>query len=263
MHGAVLAALTDALVDERPSPVVLAAAQAIAEAVAAHAASFGATEEPPYHDQRHQAEATIAMGWLCDTARLQGLLTHEATIAGVLAMAGHDLLHDGSVPPAGLLEARSADVTVALGRKAGLDPATLAEIRRVILATDPARGQADKEADDLLCRLAQAADLFGSLTPDLGWQLSQNLEREVRAAKRPPDPPFDSFRGRLRLLRPQRQVTPAGRRLGLGDAVADQIAAMAMLGDGDADLGAARLDALPGARARTDYRAALAAAVTE
>jgi hypothetical protein len=85
------------------------------------------------------------------------------------------------------------------------------------------------------------------------------LAREVRATGCQPDPPVDSFGGRLRLLRWQRPATPAGRRLGLEATVADQIAAMAAFGDGDAERGAARLDALPQAQARLDYLAALTA----
>jgi hypothetical protein len=74
------------------------------------------------------------MGWLCATACRFGLLTPEAAASGVLAMAGHDLQHDGSMAAPGVLEARSADLTVALAANAGLDAASLATIRRVILA---------------------------------------------------------------------------------------------------------------------------------
>ena len=263
MRGAVSAALAEALCGEPPPPGAEAAGQAIAAAVAAHAASFLPGNEPAYHNQYHQAEATVAMGWLCAMARRLDLLGPASAAAGVLAMAGHDLLHDGSIPPPGVLEARSADRTVALCARAGLDATALAAIRRVILATDPARGAAAREGDDLLCRLAQEADLFGSLTPDLGWQLSQALAREARAAGYQPDPPIDSFGGRLHLLRSRGAATPAGRRLGLDAAVVDQIAAMATLGDGDAQRGAARLDALAPAPARSDYLAALTAVIRD
>jgi len=259
MGGAVSAALAEALCGASPPRGAEAAGQAIAATVAAHAASFAGGNEPAYHNQYHQAEATVAMGWLCATACRLDLFGAESAAAGVLAMAGHDLLHDGSMPAPGVLERHSADVTDALGARAGLDATALAAIRRVILATNPARAPAERDGDDLLCRLAQEADLFGSLTPELGWRLSQVLARETRAAGFHPDPPIDSFGGRLHLLRWQRPATPAGRRLGLGATVADQIAAMAALGDGDAERGAARLDALPQARARSDYLAALTA----
>ncbi len=260
MRGAVAAALAEALRGETAPPGAEAAGQAIAAAVAAHADSFLPANEPAYHNQYHQAEATIAMGWLCATARHLDLLGPESAAAAVLAIAGHDLLHDGSIPPPGTLEAHSADRTTALAAQAGLDAAALATIRRVILATDPARPSAERDADDLLCRVAQEADLFGSLTPEHGWRLSQALAREVRAAGLRPAPPLDSFRGRLHLLRGQRPATPAGKRLGLDAAVADQIAALATLGGGDTQRGAAALDARPPEQARADYLAALAAA---
>ena len=194
MDGAVLAALARALCGDPAPPGATAAGQAIAAAVAAHAATFAPASEPAYHDQYHQAEATIAMGWLCGRARRLGLLAAESAVAGVLAMAGHDLQHDGSRPSPGVLEARSAELTVELAAKAGLDAATLAVIRRVILATDPLRPQAELDADDLICRFGEEADMFGSLTPELGWQLSNALAREVHATGHRRNPPVASFR---------------------------------------------------------------------
>ena len=263
MRAAVSVALADALCGDPAPENAVATGSAIAAAVTAHAASFAPASEPAYHDQHHQAEATVAMGWLCARARRLGLLTPEVAVAGVLAMAGHDLLHNGTWPAAGVLEARSADVTVALGAEAGLDAASLAAIRRVILATDPGRPQAERDADDLLCRLAQEADVFGSLTPELGWQLSHALALEAEAAGHWFDPPVASYAGRLALLLQHRIATQAGRELGLEAAAADQIAAMAVFGDGNAEGGAAWLDALPPGRARADYVAALAAVVPE
>jgi hypothetical protein len=64
-------------------------------------------------------------------------------------------------------------------------------------------------------------------------------------------------------LSEQQPPTPARRRLGLDTAVVDQVAAMAALGDGNADLGAARLDTLAPVQARADYLAVLAAAEPE
>lgn len=260
MRAAVAAALAAALCGE-PLPAGAAAAGAlIAGAVAAHAASFPPGGEPAYHNQHHQAEAALAMGWLCAEARRLALLDAPAAAAGVLAMAGHDLQHDGSVPPLGRLEARSAALTAALAAQAGLGPDIQDRIRRVILATDPARIAAGLDADDPLCRLAREADLFGSLTPELGWRLSAALDRELRAAQSVPAPPPGSFAGRLRLLRMHRAFTPAARNLGMEASVCAQRAALARLGEGDPEVGAARLDALAPARARADYRAALTAA---
>jgi hypothetical protein len=120
MDGAVSAALAQTLSGDPAPPGAIAAGQAIAAAVAAHAATFAPANEPAYHDQYHQAEATVAMGWLCGRARQLGLLAAETAVAGVLAMAWHDLQHDGSWPSPGVLEARSAKLTVALAAQAGL-----------------------------------------------------------------------------------------------------------------------------------------------
>ncbi|HTJ89733.1 MAG TPA: hypothetical protein VL356_06110 [Acidocella sp.] len=263
MRGAVAAALAQAAGGAVPAQAA-AAGQVIADAVAAFAASFGPAGEPAYHNQYHQAEATLAMGWLCAVACRLGLLGSEAAAAGVLAMAGHDLQHDGSVPPPGALEAHSAGLTVALAAQAGLDEAMQATISRVILATDPRRGPAmqvpaRQVGDDLLCRLVREADLFGSLMPGLGWQLSQDLAQELRVARCHPTTPVDSYAGRLQLLSTLPSVSRPARELGLEDAVACQIAALAALGDGDAVRGAAVLDASPPATARAKYMAALAA----
>jgi hypothetical protein len=260
MNGAVSAALVAALCGDAPPVGATAAGRAIAEAVTAHAATFAPASEPAYHDQHHQAEAAVVMGWLCAKARQLGQLEPETAVAGVLAMAGHDLQHDGSWPTPGALETRSAELTVELAARAGLDAAMLATIRRAIIATDPFRPQAELDADDLVCRLAEEADVFGSLTPELGWTLSNALAREMQAAGHRSKPSVASFSGHLALLRRQRPVTRPGQEFGLADAVADQIAAMAVFGDGNAEQGAVRLDALPPVQARADYLAALAAA---
>ena len=261
IRAALTEALGTVLHGQKPPPRVAAAGALIAEAVAAHAASFQPGSEPDYHDHYHQAEATLAMGWLCAEALRLGQLDAEHAVAGILAMGGHDLQHDGSVPPPGKLEAHSAVLTAALAEQAGLDQTIQDQIRQVILATDPSRAAAGLDEDSMLCRLAREADLFASLTPELGWRLSQTLAREIRAAGGNAEPPPDSFAGRLRLLRAQRPMTEAARNLGLENGVATQLAAFAALGDGDQEAGAKRLDAMPPNEAWAHYRAALAAAV--
>lgn len=256
-------AVTEALAEACGAPVPAPYAEAgrlIAAAVTAHGASFPAGHEPEYHDRHHQSEATLAMGWLCGAARRRGALDAPAAGAGVLAMAGHDLRHDGTVPPAGTLEARAAALTAALAAQAGLGPDVQQRITRTILATDPARAAAGLDEDDLLCRLAREADLFASLTPRLGWQLSKALAREFGAAGHHPAPAPDCFAGRLALLQARPSFTGAAEHLGVAAGVAAQLAAFARLGAGDPARGAMRLDALPPAQAMAEFQAALAAA---
>ena len=257
MLGAITQALERVLAGVPARPGAMRAAAAIADAVVAHAVSFAPAPEPPYHDQYHQAEATFAMGLLCTAARDLVLIDATEAAAGVLAMAGHDLLHDGSPAPAGVLEAISAKRACALAAAAGMDYAHVAIIRRVILATATDLVP-EAPCDDLLSRLAQEADLFASLTPNLGWRLGQALAREWRSADYAPAWRPDTFAGRLHLLRTLRPMTKAGQQLGLAAAVADQTAAFALLGDGDADRGAALLDTLPPGVACARFAASLA-----
>lgn len=252
--GAVAEALREAG-DGRVPPALAAAGARIGAAVEAHGTGFAPGTEPDYHDRHHQAEATLAMGWLAGMARRAGLIDAHTALLGVLAMAGHDLLHDGNgtVAP-GTLEARSADATLAL--LPGLPEPDRAEIRRLILLTDlhaPAPA-------DLLGRLAREADLFGSLTPCLGWRLSAALAREIlRCGMRGADT-IATHAGRLALLRAVPAPTDAARRLGLGEARDMQIAAMADAGSPiSPEAGAAALDRLPPEEARRRYRAALRA----
>ena len=131
---------------------------------------------------------------------------------------------------------------------------SIATMRRVILATDIGRPAAAKAADDLLCRLGQEADLFGSLTP--GWVGASARRWRASGAKLgvTAAPPVDSFAGRLGWLRSLRQPTRAGEALGLAVAEADQIAAFSEsvrglgLAAATPDQAAAALDALPGTR---------------
>ncbi len=238
-----------------PPPDLAAAGARIAAAVERHGAGFPHGTEPPYHDRHHQAEATLAAGWLTRAAREAGALAPRAAVLSVLALAGHDLLHDGSCGGApGALEARSADAAAALAPE--VTTADRAEIRRLILATDPTRAA----PDDLCGRLVREADLFASLTPHHGLRLSEALAREWREADPAAAARVGRFAGRLDLLRRMPPCTAAGEALGLEAGRALQLAALAAAGEAaDPAEGAARLDTLPRAAALARYRGALAA----
>ncbi|MBR0658903.1 hypothetical protein [Neoroseomonas oryzicola] len=224
----VAAAIREALAaatgtDDAEDPAA-ATALAIAEAVERHGAAFPAGAEPAYHDRHHQAEATIAMGWLAGAARRLGLLGAEEAAVAVAAMAAHDLLHDGKVhAERGLLERRSADTAAAIAERCGMDPADVAEMRRIILATT--WPWEDGEAPDLACRLAREADLFGSSLPALGPQLGRLLAVELAMAGQPAPEDVASHAARLALLRMQPPPTPPARCLGLDAVRAAQVAA--------------------------------------
>jgi hypothetical protein len=252
--GAAAAALV--LACGEPAPADLrAVGLAIGAAVAAHGAGFAPGQEPAYHDRYHQAEAAIAAGWLAGEARRAGLLDGRQAGLCVLAMAGHDLLHDGdAAAPPGTLERRSAEATASLAE--ALPAAEREEITRLILLTDLAA----PPPHDLAGRLVREADLFGSLTPCLGWRLSRALEREVAAAGVAGKAHIADHVGRHALLSLLPAMTPAAAALGLDVVRRLQLAALARAGNAaTAEQGAARLDALPPEARQARWRAALLA----
>lgn len=223
------------------------AAMILAGMVERHGMSFPAGREPAYHDRHHQAEAILAMGWLAGAARRRGLLDARGAARAVAAMAGHDLLHDGSVGGArGELERRSAAATDEVAASCGVDADGRAEIGRIILATTWPWEEA--EAPDLACRLAREADLFASTLPALGMPLARRLARELAAAGQPDAAAVASHVARMALLRMLPPATEAAHALGLDAARDAQIAAYARvaerLGAGSAEAAAAALDAM-------------------
>jgi hypothetical protein len=226
---------------------VLETGARIAEAVERHGASFRPGEEPAYHDRHHQAEAVLAAGWLAAG------LPSELAACCVLAMAGHDLLHDGTLRAG--LEARSAAATLALCD--GLPETMRAEIRRLILLTDPTA----PAPTDLAGRLVREADLFGSLTPRLGPLLSAALAREWARAGHPDPAALLRYAARAALLGRLAPFSDAARETGLEAGVRAQQDALARAGDAaSAEAGGARLDTLPPAAAQARHREALATA---
>jgi hypothetical protein len=244
----------DAACGDAATAAERAVARRFAAAVRAHGASFGARGEPAYHDCQHQAEATRVAGWLAHDLCARGLIDRAAAARCVLAMMAHDLLHDGSCTgPPGALEARSAAAAEAMAT--GLDPAARAEITRLILLTNPLA----PAPADLAGRLVREADLFASLTPDLGWRLSSAFAAELQAAGHPGADAVLRFAGRLAILRAIQDFTPAAIALGLAAGCALQVRAMAEAsGRATPEDGAAALDALPRPAALAAYHAAMA-----
>jgi predicted metal-dependent HD superfamily phosphohydrolase len=218
-------------------PGLTAVAHAIAAALEADARLL---PEPAYHNRHHVAEAVLAMDLLCRTACELGLLPQRVADLGTLAMIGHDLGHDGSLAPPGLLEARAAAAVATLA--SALDPSERAVLTDLIMATDPttvpdnlARARsADATPLDHLTALANEADVLASLLPGLGLTLADLLAAEWR----PHDPEraasVTSFVGRRQFLSVYADPTEAGRCLGLQDCIGRQIAAITV-----------ELDALP------------------
>jgi hypothetical protein len=217
-----------ALATATGSPVALGhawdTALAIAEAVERHGAAFPPGAEPAYHDRHHQAEATIAMGWLAGAARRLGLLDGPQAELAVAAMAAHDLLHDGRVhAERGVLERRSAQAAAGIAAARGLEAARVEELRRIVLATTWPWSEA--EGLGLSCHLAREADLFGSTLPRLGPRLSRLLAVELAMAGQPSPEGIAGHAARVALLRILPPASAPAQALGLDAARGAQIAA--------------------------------------
>lgn len=261
------AAVQDVLGDLSLSLLPAARAAALVAETVQQEGSFRV--ELPYHNRHHVAEAVIAMGALCALARLDGVIDPELAAIGVLAMVAHDRGHDGSPPGEGRLERRAADLTRPELVAAGLGAETCDLVEEVILATDPARvadnaaraagcqpGHAAGPGMDLLCQLANEADVFASLLPSQGWRMAAALAAEWRAGGHARAETVASFSGRLAFLRLYRRFSPPAVTLGLDRAVAQQIAAFAW-GAASPEEGAAALDRLPRPAAQRRYMEAL------
>lgn len=113
------------------------AAQMIADAVERDGAVRAAVgREPAYHGRHHQAEATIAMGWLAGAAQRLGQMRREDAVLCVAAMAAHDLGHPGRDDgPRGTLEVRSADLGSRIAAAARLPDDEIVRLRAVVLST--------------------------------------------------------------------------------------------------------------------------------
>jgi len=249
MRTACAEALAAAGGPEAANTTAGACALAIAAAVERHGAAFPPGAEPAYHDRHHQAEATLVMGWLTGHARRQGLIGAEEARLAVAAMAGHDLLHDGSAGAArGALERISAEASARIAEEAGLPPPEVAALRRIILATTWPWEEAD--APDLLCRMAREADLFGSAMPRLGPVLARRLARELAEAGQPDAAAVASHAARVSLLRLLPPPTAAARAFGMEAVREAQLAAYSAvarrlgLRPASAEAGAGALDAM-------------------
>jgi len=254
----------------RADPAIRALGAGIATAVGDEAAQ---ASELPYHNRYHVSEAVRAMGCLCGLAAEIGLISDEQASLGVAAMIGHDWGHDGTPGGDGRLERLAADRVLA--RAQSLSVAARAVLTEVIVATNPALvdENAARAAGELpprplgpgvdaLCHIANEADVFASLLPELGWLEAEALAEEWHATPRGRE--VMSFSGRLQLLRTYRRFSAAAIRIGLAGLCAKQVGcfvpAAGLAAGATAEAAAEVLDTMPRARARAAYRAAFASA---
>jgi hypothetical protein len=269
LRAAFAAALRHAAGD-RPAPHFVALGERVADAM--DAATRGRVELP-YHNRHHVAEAVLAMGWLAGAARRAGAVAETDAVLGVVAMVGHDLLHDGSPPNGGVLEARAAAEVAAIAAEFELSTRERATLHAVIIGTDPFRvvRNAARAAGELavgplggsvdaVIAMANEADVFASVMPTLGGMLTGELIRERLAAGEAGASSLASFTSRLGFLTTYGNLGPAARRLGMDRLRARQVDAFARFGS-TPGAGATALDGMPREEAWRRYSAALTASL--
>jgi hypothetical protein len=184
----------------------LAVAAAMDEAAAA-------SGDLPYHGRHHVVDATFVMGLLCAEALARRMIGRLHAAAGLVAMTGHDIHHDGTLAGDGRLERRAQAAVEVIAAACGVDAASRAAIGAVILATDPTAAAANAARlegrlppgplgpeQDVLNKLANEADIAGSLLPKLGPMLGAALAEEWRPLGNPALTMVATPAGRSRFL---------------------------------------------------------------
>lgn len=250
-------ALGDSEAERLSSEPLGFAVSLLSDAIDAH----GGSGQPAYHNEAHFKEAVLAMGALC-SAEFEGHPDRSRLVAlGVIAMAGHDFLHDGTRnEPGKSLEENSFRACLPLLRQAGLGQADVAAIESVILGTEDrllganraayqARqtGPLGREVDQLRM-LANEADLSASLLPGSGQKMGALLASEWNAAGIEMGKTVASWAGRLGFLGFACTGSAAARAMGLEEARDVQVRAFSRLasrlGAPSAPEAAKRLDAI-------------------
>ncbi len=199
--------------------------------------------EPAYHNRLHMADTLVALTVLLlesrrDEPKRAAAGPSHAEWLAMLAMLGHDYLHDGTINQTpSQLELRSAAHLAPLMERHALAEADRAQVREFILLTDPTRVAAthQKVADrrfavsdpDCLAVLLQEADILASSLPEPGLELTRQLAQEWHRV--------DPQRARQVLTNAGRQgflrfgalfSSPASQRLGLGRVRTQQLQAL-------------------------------------
>lgn len=232
--------------------------QALAQAIESDGQARSAQGlEPAYHNRLHMADALLALTALLLETRGDPASTvpasspttnvapadiaHGARIAhnewlAMLAMLGHDFLHDGTVNTTpSELEWRSVRQLQPLMAAHGMSAGDAQIIEHLILQTDPVGVAAshqkiagrDFSIHDLDCLtvLVQEADILASTLPGVGQGLTQQLAQEWAMFDVPRAEQVLTPKGRLGFLRFGALFSsPASQRLGLGEVRAAQIA---------------------------------------
>lgn len=200
--------------------------------------------EPAYHNRLHMADTLVGLTVLLlesrrdEAARGAARPASRGELLALLAMLGHDYLHDGSINRSpGELELRSADALVPVMQRHGLAAADRALVRELILRTDPSGVAASHQKlvgrrfattdPDCLAVLVQEADILASSLPVPGLELTRSLAEEWERVDPPRARQVLTDAGRLGFLRFAALFSsPASERLGLNRLRQEQLAAL-------------------------------------
>lgn len=171
---------------------VLACGDDLAQRLEAHGAGLG-SHEPAYHNRLHTADTLVCLTVLLGKQRAiegdrsRGLQAAEALM--LLAMLGHDAWHPGTRNLSPFeLEAQSAAWVLALMRRHGLSRADQAQVKAMILATEPLHrvkqsrdlGEPGFSLERAQCRAMMVceADIMSSALPRFAPAMTQALAQE-------------------------------------------------------------------------------------
>ena len=195
--------------------------------------SAGFDREPRYHNRHHTIDTLMAVASLVRTALRLGQIDERDATNCIVAMNGHDLLHDGTINrPGHHLETLAATAVCTIMRDTHCTEDDIAVVRELILATDPKQQsvlrtqklERQQTRLETMCLIAGDADLFASLLPGIGEQLSVDLAEEWRAANISFPAMPDTAKGRRNFLSFVTAMSDAGEALGLPDILKDQLA---------------------------------------
>lgn len=171
---------------------VLACGGDLAQRLEAHGAGLGA-HEPAYHNRLHTADTLVSLTVLLRKQRaIDGDGGHQLQVTEalmLLAMLGHDAWHPGTRNRSPFeLEAQSAAWVLALMQRHGLSRADQAQVKAMILATEPlhrvkqvcALGEPGFSLERAQCRAMMVceADILSSALPRFAPAMTQALARE-------------------------------------------------------------------------------------
>ncbi len=195
--------------------------------------------EPAYHNRLHIADTLASL--VCLLLNLRETPASRPSAVEwllMLCMLAHDYLHTGRVNrvPAELEQA-SVDGLRPMMQAAGMADDDQARVAELILMTDPTRvghthrafaGRRFDLADfDAMAVLLQESDILASVMPAVGIEQTRRLATEWSVFSEPMAKGLLQTGGRVAFLRDHACFSsPASRRLGIPELIAQQLAAL-------------------------------------